>query len=137
MAGARDVEAMSIGQLTQLVKAVELTGRVAGRDAPMRNTSSRFTRANNTYNSSANHNINNNNNTNSSGAHSAPHSARVHRPAGPGRYAGKTGGGSGGPGMRGPRDLSNVECYNCGKLGHLAAECRAGNANMGANRGQR
>ena len=73
----------------------------------------------------------------SSGADSAPHAARVQRPAGPGRYAGKPGGGSGGPGMRGPRDLSNVECYNCGKLGHLAAECRAGNANMGAGRGQR
>ena len=133
MAGAHNVEAMSIGQIAQLIKAVELTGKVAGRDAPTRNQSSRSVRANNHYS----HNNNIKYNTDSSGADSAPHAARVQRPAGPGRYAGKPGGGSGGPGMRGPRDLSNVECYNCGKLGHLAAECRAGNANMGAGRGQR
>lgn len=136
MANVHDVESMTIGQIAQLIKAVELTGKAVGRDGQTRNTSGRISRTNNNYNSNTN-NYNSNTNNNNSGANSAPHAVREQRFAGPSRHDGRSRGNSVGFGTREPRDLSNVTCHRCGQLGHLKAECRSGNANTNANRGQR
>jgi hypothetical protein len=119
IAGTPDVEGMSIAQLAQRIKAVELTGKLT--DAPSR-FAPRFT------------NQDNNNDTSGSGSNdSTAYASRGQRLASWGRNAGSGNVG----GRRGSRDLSNVKCNRCGDLGHIAAQCTADTAKMFANRDNR
>jgi hypothetical protein len=131
MATAHDVEDMTIGQIAQRIKNVELTGKLAGRDMTVRNLIGRFPRpaspaANPTFHSSS-----------GNGYGNAPNAARGQRPAPAVRSDGRPDGRGRDAAKRAPRDLSTITCNRCGERGHIAAQCSADAATMLAYRGKR